>query len=113
AFQELSSLRMPVTAIDLIATAGSAVRVFPPASSPGATTTMDLVSLGTSQPIIAIAEVPANTFDGARIAFQDLTGTNRSGAVQTVTAPGNTMQINFAEPVTVTNDSISRILLDF
>src|SRR5688572_26728360 len=82
-FQDLSSLEMTVTSIDVIDTAGAAVRVFTPASNPGATTTLDLASLDSRQPVIAVSDLPTNPFSVAQIACDVVTATDDSGTART------------------------------
>jgi hypothetical protein len=111
AFTELTSFPITITEIDLLSTGGGVVKVFPPASSPSATLTVDLVSLRGRQELVALQSVPAVAFNGAQIAFQNATAT--TGVVgQTVTPAAGVFTTQFPESITVTPGQFSSIVLD-
>lgn len=110
-FEELTSFELTITDIDLISTSGREVEVFPPAFNPTAELTVDLVRLGGGRLVVAVDRVREGEYIAVRIAFEDARAAGPAG-IQTVNPPAGTVRLDLPEPLTVSHNRASAILLD-
>jgi hypothetical protein len=92
--------------------AGDALKVFPPASSPGAEQQVNLLDDVGFATIVASIQVPAGDYIGVHVEFDGAFA--RAGIEDVVVVPDSgEAHVSFTAPVTVTEGNLTALLIDF
>ncbi|MBI4605220.1 MAG: DUF4382 domain-containing protein, partial [Planctomycetes bacterium] len=110
--ESLTEFWITIEEITLVAADGSSVEVFPPASDPAATKTVNLLDLAGVASIVAVIEVPAGDYSGLHLEFDGASA--KAGTEDVIVVPDHgTVDVAFASPVTVTDGTLTALLVDF
>ncbi len=109
---DLTELWITLDEISVDAADGSSLQVFPPASDPGAEKTVNLLDLVGISSVVSSIEVPAGDYTGIHIEFDHAFA--RAGAEDVTVVPDSgEVNTTFAAPITVTDGTLTALVIDF
>ncbi len=109
---DLTEFWITITEVKVTGTDGSTQKVFPPAATPEATKTLNLLDQVGASAIIATIEVPAGDYTAAEIEFDHAFARTATEDVTVVPDHGDT-HLSFANPITVTEGNLTPLVVDF